>query len=35
MSVFSRLRLYHAAVALLAVAAYLTEDVERLHVWIG
>jgi cytochrome b len=35
MSVFSRLRLYHAAVVLLAVAAYLTEDVERLHVSIG
>jgi cytochrome b len=35
MSIFSRLRLYHAAIGLLAVATYLTEDVERLHVWIG
>jgi cytochrome b len=35
MSVFSRLRIYHAIIGLLATAAYLSEDAQRLHVWFG
>jgi cytochrome b len=35
MQVFARLRLYHAAIGLLAITAYLTQDLERVHVWIG
>ncbi len=35
MSVFSRLRFYHATVGVLSIAAYLTDDLKSLHVWIG
>ncbi len=35
MSAFHGLRLYHAAVAALTVAAYAAEDARALHVWIG
>lgn len=35
MSSFSRLRIYHAGLALLATAAYVSEDAERLHIWLG
>ncbi len=35
MSVFSRLRVYHAALGFLAIAAYLTEDLKGVHVWLG
>lgn len=35
MSVFAKLRLYHAALAVLAVVAYLTGEFEAVHPWIG
>ena len=35
MSMFERLRLYHAAIGCLAIAAYLTHEIDRVHVWIG
>lgn len=35
MSVFSKLRFYHAALAVLAIAAYLTGEFEAVHPWIG
>jgi len=35
MSVFMRLRLYHLAIGLLALVAYLSEDFDQLHRWIG
>lgn len=36
MSVFHKIRLYHAALALLVTAAYLTGDeLEDLHIWLG
>lgn len=36
MSVFHKIRLYHAVLALLVTAAYLTGDeLEDLHIWLG
>ncbi len=36
MSVFHRIRLYHAALAILVAAAYLTGDeLDDLHIWLG
>lgn len=36
MSVFQKIRLYHALLALLVTAAYLTgDDAEELHIWFG
>jgi hypothetical protein len=35
MSVFSKLRAYHAAVATLAIAAYATGETGLIHSWIG
>lgn len=35
MSMFAKLRLYHAAIGVLAAAAYLTQEIERVHIWIG
>lgn len=36
MSVFQKIRLYHALLALLVTAAYLTgDDAEELHIWLG
>ncbi|MEQ8267532.1 MAG: cytochrome b/b6 domain-containing protein [Parvibaculum sp.] len=36
MSVFHKIRLYHAALALLVTTAYLTGDeLEGLHIWLG
>jgi len=36
MSVFHKIRLYHAALALLVAATYLTGDeLESMHVWLG
>lgn len=35
MSVFSKLRAYHATLAILAIAAYLTAELGLIHNWIG
>lgn len=35
MSVMSRIRLYHAALAITALLAYLTGDINPLHAWLG
>ncbi len=36
MSVFHKIRLYHAALAILVIAAYFTGDeLEGLHNWLG
>lgn len=35
MSAMHRLRLYHAALAVLAVAAYLTGELGLIHAWLG
>ena len=35
MAMFARMRLYHAAIGILAISAYLTQEIERVHVWIG
>jgi cytochrome b len=35
MSAFARLRIYHLTIGALAVAAYVSQEVELLHPWIG
>lgn len=35
MSVMNRVRLYHATLAILALLAYLTGEIEPVHAWIG
>lgn len=35
MSILSRIRLYHAALAILAVLAYVTGELGLIHAWLG
>lgn len=35
MTSFERLRLYHAGLAILAISAYLAEDLKDIHAWLG
>ena len=35
MNVMYRMRLYHALLAVLAVAAYLTGEIRPYHAWLG
>lgn len=35
MSVFARLRIYHFAIGALALAAYVSQEVDLVHPWIG
>ena len=35
MTIFSRFRFYHAAMGILAITAYVTEELTALHLWIG
>jgi cytochrome b len=35
MNIMSRVRLYHALLALLAIAAYLTGEIDPAHAWLG
>lgn len=35
MNSFSRLRVYHSALAILAISTYLLEDLKDIHAWFG
>ncbi|MEX1252551.1 MAG: cytochrome b/b6 domain-containing protein [Hyphomonas sp.] len=35
LTIMNRVRLYHALLAILAIAAYLTGEMDRVHAWLG
>ena len=35
MNIMNRVRLYHALLAILAIAAYLTGEIDPVHAWLG